>query len=73
MMRLISQMSPTAPDAFACSMMFPMAVPSCGPAITVTPQQSAVSWLRYAFSEPPPIMCSTWMSNPAISFNHVNT
>ena len=67
MIRRISQMSPTSPDALACSMMLPMAVPSCGPASTVVPVASAVNWFRYLFRLPPPMMCSTSILNGANS------
>ena len=45
-MRRISHTSLTMPDAFACTMTLPRAVPSCGPASTRTPVAFDVNWLR---------------------------
>lgn len=56
--RRISFLSVTMPAAFACTMQFPMAVASEGPATTGMPMTSAVMRFKRAFFEPPPITCS---------------
>ena len=54
----ISESEFTAPIAFACIIMFPIAVLPVGPANTGIPVASAVSWFIILLFAPPPIICN---------------